>query len=138
MLYQLISKCLKMSSFRITNNIRRKRRLHKSVWGINILMAIHNQQCLFLTTILIHINTIMISKRIIIIQTISLMMGIAQDTMVMTTTKIIQIPLPITSITTIATILTAIMITIRANNNQTLEWNIFTTIIKMMTIHRAW
>ena len=74
-----------------------------------------------MTTILIHINTIMISKMIIIIQTISLVMGIAQDTIVMTTTKIIQISLPITIITTIATILTAIMMTIRANNNQILE-----------------
>ena len=136
--YQLISKCLKMSSFQITNNIKRKRRLHKSVWGINILMAIHNQQCLFTTTILIHTNTIMISKMIINILTISLMMGITQDTMVMTTTKTIAILLPTAIIITVATLLTAIMITIRANNNQILGWNIFTTVIKMMIIHRAW
>ena len=137
--YQLISKFLKINSFQITNNIKRKRRLHKSVWEINILMAIHNQQCLSMTTILIHINTIMISKMIIIIQAIGLMMAIAQDTMAMTTTKIMTISLPTTNIITIATItLTTIMITIRANNNQILEWNIFTTVIKMMKIHWAW
>ena len=58
---------------------------------------------------------------IIIIQAISLMMDIAQDTMVMITTKIIVISVPTTITITIATILTAIMITIRANNNQILE-----------------